>query len=144
MAEETFERSVREKLAELYTGEGKNHVETEIVLPDYKEEVHRVFRVDARPRIQQKNVYIQGKHLVCEIDGVSTIQVLYQSERQGESGVPTSFSSQENFSFADGIKIGNQVANGGFASATGTNQGIGFSLFYLKVNSMEYVGAVVI
>ena len=34
MAEETFERVMREKMGELYSGEGKSHVETEIVLPD--------------------------------------------------------------------------------------------------------------
>lgn len=97
MAEEIFNRESRSKLGELYSGEGKSRVEAEIVLPDYKEEAHRIFRVDIKPRINQKNVYTQGNHLICEIEGVAGFYILYQSDRRGENGVPTSFSSQEMF-----------------------------------------------
>ncbi len=106
MAEEIFDRESRGKLGELYSGEGKSRVEAEIVLPDYKEEAHRIFRVDVKPRVNQKNIYTQGNHLICEIEGVAGFYILYQSERRGEIGVPTSFSSQEMFNCVFKIPLG--------------------------------------
>lgn len=111
MAEEIFDRESRVKLGELYSGEAKSRVEAEIILPDYKEEAHRIFRVDAKPRVNQKNIYTQGNHLICEIEGVAGFHILYQSERRGEMGVPTSFSSQEVFSCVFKIPLGDGMVD---------------------------------
>lgn len=105
MAEEMFERERRGRLWEIYSGEGKSRVEAEIVLPDYKEEARRILRVDAEPCIHQKNSYVQGKQLVCELEGAVNFCVLYQTDRRGEAGVPSSFSFRENFSQSFKIQL---------------------------------------
>ncbi|MBR4288716.1 MAG: hypothetical protein IKT50_04690 [Clostridia bacterium] len=109
MAEEIFDRESRGKLGELYSGEVKSRVEAEIILPDYKEEAHRIFRADVKPKVNQKNIYMQGNQLICEIEGVASFYILYQSERRGENGVPTSFSSQEMFSSVFKIPLDEMV-----------------------------------
>ncbi len=99
MAEEIFEREFKLKMGELYTSEGRSRVESDMILPDYKEEAHRIVRADAKPRVNQKTVSYQGQNLVCEIEGVVSFHILYQSDRHGEKGVLSSFMSQENFSY---------------------------------------------
>jgi len=111
VAEEIFDRVSRGKLGELYSGEGKNRVEAEILLPDYKEEAQRIFRVDVKPRVNQKNIYIQGNQLICEIEGTASFHILYQSERRGENGIPASFSSQEMFSSVFKIPLGEKTVD---------------------------------
>lgn len=111
MAEEVFDRESRGKLWELYSGEGKSRVETEVILPDYKEEAHRIFRVDVKPRVNQKNVYTQGKQLICEIEGAAAFCILYQTDRRGDVGVPSSFSSQETFSYTFKIPLGEELVD---------------------------------
>ncbi len=99
MAAEVFDREVRTGLSQLYTGEGKCRVESEVLLPDYKEPAHRIIRVDAKARVNSKNTYLQGQQVVCEVEGVATFSVLYQCERSAERGAPSSFLTQESFSY---------------------------------------------
>lgn len=108
MAADFFEREYRTKISQLYAGDGKCRVESEVILPDYKEEAHRVIRVDPKLRIHQKNVEIQGQNLVCEIEGVATFNLLYLTDRHGEKGCPSSFVSQENFSYQFKIPLGEE------------------------------------
>jgi len=99
VAAEIFDREYRLGLAELYTGEGRCRVESEVLLPDYKEEAHRIIRVDTKTRVNSKNTYLQGQQLFCEVEGVATFNILYLADRHGEKEAPTSFLVQENFSY---------------------------------------------
>lgn len=98
VAEEIFAREYRRYLGEMMTSEGRCRVESEAVLPDYKEGVHRILRVDGKARVNSKNLYVQGHELICEIEGVASFHILYLSEERKESAVPTAFLTQENFS----------------------------------------------
>ncbi len=99
MADKTFEKEYGLKLGEIYNGEGRSRVESEVILPDYKEEASRIIRVDAKVQIQNKNTYIQGQSVICETEGVLSFDILYQSNRQGDMIVPSSFLAGENFSY---------------------------------------------
>ncbi|MBR7166005.1 MAG: hypothetical protein IKD18_06975 [Clostridia bacterium] len=96
---EALEREYRRYLGEFYAGEGRCRVEAETVLPDYKEAAHRILRVDTKTRVNSKNVYTQGRSVICEIEGVAVFHILYLSDRQKEKGIPSSYLTQENFSY---------------------------------------------
>ena len=99
MADEILEREVKQKLSDLYAGEGRVRVESEIVLPEYKEEAQRILRMTTLTRVNSKNVYLRAQNLICEVEGTVSFQVLYLTDRRGEKGVISSFLSQENFSY---------------------------------------------
>ncbi len=99
MAAEIFEQEYRHCLGEMYSGEGKSRVESEVILPDYKEAAHRILRVNTKTRVNSKNIYQQGQVLICEVEGVAVFHVLYLTDRQGERGVPSAILSQENFTY---------------------------------------------
>ncbi len=98
MAEEMFEREFRQKLGDLYMGEGRCRVESEVILPDYKEEAQRIIRMDTCARVNSKNIYLKGQDIVFEIDGVVSFNILYKTDRGGEKGGTSAFLTRENFS----------------------------------------------
>lgn len=98
VAEEIFDREYKLKLAELYRSEGRSRVESDMILPDYKEEAHRIVRGGAKARVNQKNISFQGQNLILEIEGAVGFDILYQSDRRGEKGIYSSFMAWENFS----------------------------------------------
>ncbi len=99
MAAEMFERERCRTLCEMYSGEGRCRVESEAILPDYKEAAHRILRVDTATRVNSKNIYLQGQNLICEVEGVAVFHILYLTDRQKEGGIPSAFLTQEPFSY---------------------------------------------
>ena len=99
MAAEMFEREYRTKLCQLSVGDGKCRVESEVILPDYKEEAQRIIRVNTKARVNSKNTYVRGSYLICEVEGVVSFHLLYLTDRRGERGSLSSFVTQENFSY---------------------------------------------
>jgi len=98
VAADILERTQRDRLAPLNAEKGRCRVECEALLPDYKEEAHRVVRVDVKTRIRNRNLYLQGNRLVCEIDGVCTFNFIYLTSEEKEGGRLSSHLIQENFS----------------------------------------------
>lgn len=99
MAAETFEKLKTEEMIQLFSGKEKSRVEHEVTLPEYKMSAHRILRVDASSRINRKSVYSQKDVLVCEVEGVTTFQILYLPERiEQDKNIPEFFLTQENFS----------------------------------------------
>lgn len=111
MAEEIFDREYKLKIAELYSSEGRSRVECDMILPDYKEEAHRIVRGGAKARVNQKNISFQGQNLILEIEGVVGFDVLYQSDRRGEKGIYSSFLAWENFSYTFKIPFPREEAD---------------------------------
>ena len=68
---EAWKKGNRRYLAEIYAGEGRCRVESEALLPDYKEAAHRILRVDTKVRVNGKSLYAEGKNVVCEVEGVA-------------------------------------------------------------------------
>lgn len=99
MAAEQLEKEYRSALCALYVGDGRCRVESEVLLPDYKEEAYRIVRVDPKIRIQSRNQYLQGQNFVCELEGVATLNLIYQTDRKSERGRISSFVTQESFSY---------------------------------------------
>ena len=99
MATDIFDREHRFALEDLYSGEGKSRVESEVILPDYKEAAQRILRVDCKSRVNSKNIYPGSNQLICEVEGVCNLYLLYFSELKGDHGIPCSFSVQEPFSY---------------------------------------------
>ncbi len=98
MVEEMFEKEYKQKLSDLYSGEGRCRVESEVVLPDYKEEAQRIIRLDPCARVNSKNIYMKGQEIICEIEGVVSFNFLYRTS--GEKEAVSSFLSRENFSYS--------------------------------------------
>ena len=98
MAAEILERTLRERLFPLNAEKGRCRVECEALLPDYKEEAHRVVRVDVKTRVRNRNLYLQGNRLICDVDGVCTFNFLYLAPEGGEGERLSSYLIQENFS----------------------------------------------
>lgn len=98
MGEEMFEKVNRQKIGDLYSGEGRCRVESEMVLPDYKEEAQKVIRIDPCARVNSKNIYVKGQEIFCEIEGVVSFNFLYRTS--GEKEVISSFLSRENFTYS--------------------------------------------
>ncbi len=98
MGEEMFEKVYKQKISDLYAGEGRCRVETEVVLPDYKEEAQRILRLDPCARVNSKNIYVKGQEIVCEVEGVVSFNFLYRTSEEKEA--ISSFMSRENFSYS--------------------------------------------
>lgn len=109
MAEEVFESARGQKMANLYAGEGKVRVESQIHLPEYKEEAARIIRVTADPKQLKKSLLPQGQSLLCEIEGVLSLHVLYETARNGEKGVVSSYLAKENFTYSFKIPLHGEI-----------------------------------
>lgn len=121
MAAEMFERERCRFLCEIYTGQGRCRVESEAILPDYKEEALRILCVDTRCRVNSKNIYLQGQNLICEVEGVAAFHVLYLAESQKENQIPSAFLTQENFSYTFKIPSAEQIDPEQVAAAVEVN-----------------------
>lgn len=97
VAEETFELKTASRMIRLYPGNGRLPLECEMILPEYKEGVHRILRPEARPVIRSKSLYLQAGTAVMEVQGVLDFTLLYFGEEERDR--VRSFSSQESFSF---------------------------------------------
>ncbi|MBR2615706.1 MAG: DUF3794 domain-containing protein [Clostridia bacterium] len=112
MATESFERFSQKVLGEIYSGRERCRVETEATLPDYKEAALSILRADARCSVTRQTLSLQGQSLVCEVEGSVHLHVLYLTERQGEKGVPSSFSVTEPMNHTVRIPLKGQVDPG--------------------------------
>ena len=94
---EKLEQITAATFGTVWSGKGESRVESEYVLPDYKEAAQRLLRVDVDPCVTEKRLYRKGQEIVCEIEGVAFIHVLYVPE--GENGEKTalSFDAKEPF-----------------------------------------------
>ncbi len=76
-------------LRPLFNGSAKARADAELTLPDYKEDVNRVIRLDARPRLTKKEIYRDGANLCAALEGAVDFSVLYESEAREGGGKPT-------------------------------------------------------
>lgn len=97
MADEMFVHPKR-ILADLNTSTATCHVETEIVLPEYKEEAERIIRAMPKAVIKSKTVFVRDRKLICEIEGTVGFHILYQIAGAGEGQNVSSFLHSESFS----------------------------------------------
>lgn len=97
MAQENLNRSRQNMIREIYHGNAKTRVDSEIVLPDYKEDVHRIISTDSKPRITKKETYREGQFVYCVVEGIVAFNIIYQSERREEKGVVSSVTVHANF-----------------------------------------------
>jgi len=97
VAEETFELKTASRMIRLYPGNGRLPLECEMILPEYKEGVHRVLRPEAHPVIRSKSLYLQAGTAVMEVQGALDLTLLYFGEEERDR--VRSFSSRESFTF---------------------------------------------
>jgi len=97
VAGENFNQETLRFLGEATLGEGKCRVESELILPEYKQTVQRILRVEPKARISRKNVVLQGDSAVCEVEGVVAFHILYWTEGAESEGKLSSFLAQEPF-----------------------------------------------
>ncbi len=98
MAEEMFAAQEKKKLGDLTVTDATCRVETEIILPDYKEEAERIVRGVPKAVIKNKQVYLRDRYLICEIEGSVGFHILYRTSGKGGEGKVSSFLQTENFS----------------------------------------------
>ena len=111
MAEKAFASEHYAVLSELFAGEAKCRVESECVLPDYKEEAHRIIRVNAKARLNSKNTTLQDRCAVVEAEGVVTFNILYQSDPGADTapGKLDAHVTQERFSYTFKVPLGDKT-----------------------------------
>ena len=93
----------RSWMRSFYRGTVKTRAEAEVVLPDYKEDVHRILSLDAKPHLTSKEVYRDGQALFAAIRGSVAFDVIYLGENGEEAGTLSSFTLHSEFEHS--IKI---------------------------------------
>ena len=92
------EKIQTKKLENLSTADATCRVESEILLPEYKEEAERIIRVNTKTVVKNKQIYLREHALVCEIEGSIGFHILYHTPSGGEKGRPSAFLHSEAFS----------------------------------------------
>lgn len=98
MAEKIYEKIQMKKLERLSTADATCRVDSEILLPEYKEEAERIIRVNTKAVIKNKQIYLREHALICEIEGSIGFHVLYRVQGGSEQGRPSAFLHSESFS----------------------------------------------
>lgn len=107
MAEETYHRLTKKKLAHLTATDATCRIESEIVLPDYKAEAERIVRAIPKAVIKNKNVYLRDRLLICEVEGSAGFHILYRTAEKETEDV-SSFLHSEPFSHTFQIPLASE------------------------------------
>jgi len=69
-------------LSKIYENDARCRLENSVTLPEYKQDINRIIKVDIKPKITLKNVYVQSNSLFAEVEGIAVFNIIYEPEEK--------------------------------------------------------------